>query len=175
VAAATDSAATFGAAIVDEKAVEDVNDAEADADTLRDPKREREDESEAGVRPVVRDEEILRPGPSTGDPALADTVVYREADTVPVPVGGEAALQRMFRYPDTAAEGGVTGTVEVDFVVDQRGRVLDPQIAQSVGAGCDEEAERVVRLSRFRPATREGLPVRFRMTVQVQCAGRSEP
>ncbi|MDX1741539.1 MAG: energy transducer TonB, partial [Rhodothermales bacterium] len=133
-----------------------------------------EEREGADVRPSLREDEQVVPVPSAKDAALADTVVYEEADSVPVLVGGEAALQRMFRYPDTAAEGGITGTVEVAFVVDQRGRVLDPLIVQGVGAGCDEEAQRVVRLSRYRPATREGLPVRFRMSVQVQCVDRDD-
>ena len=125
--------------------------------------------------PRLRAEDRLLPGARPPLPAAPDTVVYEEAETVPILVGGAGALQRMFRYPDTAAEGGVTGRVGLSFEIDQRGRVVDPVVVDSVGAGCDEEAERVVALSRYRPATIGGRPVRFRMSIEGECAPAANP
>jgi protein TonB len=113
--------------------------------------------------------------PATRDPAAVDTLVYEQVDSEPVAFGSEEALKNLFRYPDEAEQAGVAGVVKVSFVVDERGRVVDPQVVQSVGAGCDQEAERVARLTRYRPAILDGSPVRFRMTTQFECSPAPEP
>ncbi len=132
--------------------------------------RPREDAGETVVPGAKRPAEALEEDLFVRPPTVADTTTYDIADVEPRLVGGDGALQRMFRYPDTAAEGQVSGRVELRFVVDERGRILEPSIADSVGAGCDEEALRVIRLSRFRPATVDGRAVRFRMVLDVDCA-----
>ncbi|NNE47014.1 MAG: energy transducer TonB, partial [Rhodothermales bacterium] len=133
--------------------------------------RRREDADEAGGVPgAQRPEEALQRDLLDRPPTVADTTTYDSVDVEPRLVGGDGALQRMFRYPDTAAEGQVSGRVELRFVVDERGRILEPSITESVGAGCDEEALRVIRLSRFRPATIDGRAVRYRMALDVNCA-----
>jgi protein TonB len=137
--------------------------------------RRREDAEEAVVPGVQRPAEALERDLFVRPPTVADTTTYDIADVEPRLVGGDGALQRMFRYPETAAEGQVSGRVELRFVVDERGRILEPSIADSVGAGCDEEALRVIRLSRFRPATIDGRAVRYRMVLDVNCAPDPRP
>jgi len=53
------------------------------------------------------------------------------------------------KYPSSAVSMGIEGKVYVQFVVDKKGRV-DPKsvmILKGIGAGCDEEAVRVVKMS----------------------------
>ena len=64
--------------------------------------------------------------------------------------GGNAALskflQKNLRYPNPAANAGVSGKVYVQFVVGQDGVISKVDILKGLGFGCDEEAERVIKL-----------------------------
>lgn len=55
-------------------------------------------------------------------------------------------LLQNVRYPEAAKVKNVSGDVFVRFVVDEAGRILDAKAAKVIGAGCDEEALRLVRL-----------------------------
>ncbi len=111
------------------------------------------------------------PVPAAADP---DTTVYNETDTPVIPVGGAGTSQRLFRYPASAAADSVTGLVTVEFVVDESGRVVAPAAVTNVGAGCEEEAVRVARMIRYRPATVAGRPVRVRTALDLRCEPRSD-
>ncbi|MEM8599517.1 MAG: energy transducer TonB [Bacteroidota bacterium] len=78
-----------------------------------------------------------------------------------------AALQSCIRYPTMAKEAGIQGSVYVQFVVDQRGNVVDPVVARGIGGGADEEAVRCVRELRFRPGMQRGRPVKVQFTLPV--------
>ncbi len=56
-------------------------------------------------------------------------------------------LSENIEYPMKARYNDVSGRVSVMFVVDKNGRIKNIQsIGQKLGAGCDEEAIRVVSL-----------------------------
>src|SRR5207247_796123 len=54
-------------------------------------------------------------------------------------------------------------TARLLIVVDSKGNVRDVQVIKPVGLGLDEKAVDVVRTWKFRPATRNGLPVAVRV------------
>ena len=68
--------------------------------------------------------------------------------------GGEfcaqkAMLQFLYEnitYPNKARENGVEGTVVIRFVIDKEGVIREAQILREIGAGCGEEAKRVVEM-----------------------------
>ena len=91
-------------------------------------------------------------------------VVVEEA---PVMIGGLAALARELRYPDLARKAGVEGRVTVQFVVDENGTVLEPVVLRGIGAGCDEEAIRVISQMKFEPGRQRGRAVKVRMATSV--------
>jgi protein TonB len=86
------------------------------------------------------------------NPVVADPdegkifTIVEEQPTFP---GGEEKLieyiQKNTKYPAVARENGVQGKVFVNFVVDADGSIVDAKIIRSIGAGCDEEALRVVK------------------------------
>ncbi|RZK11945.1 MAG: TonB family protein [Hymenobacter sp.] len=85
-------------------------------------------------------------------------------DVAPVFSGGTAAyrayIKQNLRYPDAAKAKGAAGTVLVGFVVDERGHILNAEIAQGVD-GLNEEALRLVNLMPWwTPARKNGQPVR---------------
>jgi len=48
-------------------------------------------------------------------------------------------------YPSIARENGVEGTVVVSFIIDEKGKVIKPEIARDIGAGCGDEVLRVLK------------------------------
>jgi periplasmic protein TonB len=67
--------------------------------------------------------------------------VYNRADKEPVFPGGESALStyinKNLTYPQTAIDNGTTGTVHVSFVVDEHGKVINPQAMDGKNLGDD--------------------------------------
>lgn len=76
--------------------------------------------------------------------------------------GGLAALGEFIRrnivYPELAKEIGKEGTVYVSFIIDEKGQVESSKILKGIGAGCDQEASRVVnKLPKFKKPGRNAL------------------
>lgn len=103
-------------------------------------------------------------GSSTGE-------TFVIVERMPELIGGLASIQSKIRYPEIAKKAGVEGTVIVQFTVDEKGRVVDPEVVQGIGAGCDEEALRVIKEARFIPGMQNGevapvrisVPIRFKL------------
>lgn len=70
-------------------------------------------------------------------------------------------------YPFEAAKTGLSGRVQVEFMVDEDGRVVEPRIVDSTDRAFDEATLRAVTKWRFEPGRRAGRIVRFRMSVPV--------
>jgi TonB family protein len=71
-------------------------------------------------------------------------------------------------YPERAAEQGVKGAVEVEFVVTYQGKITDIQITKSPSPLFNAEVKRGVATWRFKPAKNKGIPVnqRFRKVIE---------
>jgi protein TonB len=71
-------------------------------------------------------------------------------------------------YPKQAIRQGVSGKVFVEFVVDKDGSLSQIKVLKGIGAGCDEEALRVIENSpRWNPGKQRGRAVRVRMVVPI--------
>lgn len=105
-----------------------------------------------------------RAAPETGSNDASTFVIVEQ---MPELVGGLAAIQQELRYPEIAKNAGIEGRVFVQFVVDERGRVVDPVVVRGIGGGCDEEALRAVRTVTFKPGRQQGEPVRVRMSLPI--------
>ena len=73
-------------------------------------------------------------------------------------------------YPPIALRQRVDGTVELNVFVDEKGAVLDVQVVQGAGGrtGLNEAAIDSVKKRRYRPATKDGVPVKVWMSVRVK-------
>jgi TonB family protein len=69
--------------------------------------------------------------------------------------------------PGLAQKLRATGDVVFSVVVTSNGGVRDPQVIRRAGYGMDEEAARVVRKWRFKPAAKDGVPVDVRIRIEV--------
>jgi len=96
------------------------------------------------------------------------TVVERQPESE----GGIKEFRRYIaseiKYPLQARQAGVEGRVDVQFVVEKDGSLSEVKAIKGIGAGCDEEAVRVLQNApRFKPGSQNGKPVRVRMVVPI--------
>lgn len=105
-------------------------------------------------------------------PPLPDDKILKEepreiVEVMPTMKGGIEKLYSKIKYPEIAIKQGVEGRVVVRFVVDKNGKVSDPEIIRGIGAGCDEEVLRVIKLMTFTPGIQNGRLVKVRMAQSV--------
>src|SRR5665213_653030 len=71
-----------------------------------------------------------------------------------------AFLKRNTHYPSAARKHHITGTVEVDFDVDEKGNLSNFKVATPLGYGCDKEALRVAKkMPKWQPAIKGREPM----------------
>lgn len=72
------------------------------------------------------------------------------------------------KYPAQARRMGVEGKVFVEFVVGKDGSITEAKVIKGIGAGCDEEALRVVQAApAWTPGKQRGKPVRQKMVLPI--------
>jgi TonB family protein len=98
------------------------------------------------------------------DPLISEE--QRQACSVPKI---QAFIRQNIIYPDSARAQNIEGVVVVRFSVTETGEISDLELVRTIGAGCGQEAMRVVRMMPdFRPALRDGLPVATKMTLPIR-------
>jgi protein TonB len=96
------------------------------------------------------------------------TVVEESAN----PKGGYPAFYKYvgekIKYPAQARRMGVEGKVFVEFVVNRDGSIVDVRVVKGIGAGCDEEAVRILQgAPSWTPGKQRGKPVRQKMVIPI--------
>ena len=77
-------------------------------------------------------------------------------------------VQGKLRYPQIAAENGISGRVVLSFVVERDGSLTNIQVLQSPDRSLGEEATRVVSSSpKWEPGMQRNQPVRVKYTLPV--------
>lgn len=71
----------------------------------------------------------------------------------PVFKGGMKAMKAFvsehLKYPEEALKEKVEGSVHLKYTVNHRGKVIRTKVVSGIGHGCDEEAQRIVKLMKF--------------------------
>lgn len=95
---------------------------------------------------------------------------FQVVEQMPQPKGGIAKIQKEVNYPEKAQQAGIEGRVTVQFIVNKQGNVEDPEVIRGIGAGCDEEALRVIKQTKFEPGMQNGekAPVQFSVPITFQ-------
>jgi periplasmic protein TonB len=96
------------------------------------------------------------------------TIVENTAE----PKNGLAAFYQyvgtQIRYPAQARRMRVEGKVFVEFVVGKDGKIMEVKAVKGIGAGCDEEAVRIIQGSPpWNPGKQRGKPVKQRMVLPI--------
>jgi TonB family protein len=102
----------------------------------------------------------------------ASEAVRSTVDKVPEFPGGPAAFNKFvadnLRYPAIARENSIEGTVVLNFVVEEDGRITNIEIRRDIGNGCGTEAVRLVRaMPKWVPGQHKGRAVRVMYTLPV--------
>lgn len=98
--------------------------------------------------------------------------IFMVVEDQPEPQGGIQAfyeyVSKNMKYPSQARRMGVEGKVFVQFVVNTDGSLTDVQAIKGIGAGCDEEAVRVIQSApKWKPGKQRGRAVRVRMVLPI--------
>jgi protein TonB len=77
-------------------------------------------------------------------------------------------IQSKIKYPEIARRAGLEGTVYILAYLNEEGIVVKTEIAKGIGGGCDEEAEKAVKDTRFTPGKQRGKPVKVKVMIPVK-------
>lgn len=98
--------------------------------------------------------------------------IFSVVEESAAPKGGMNAfyefVKSKMKYPAQARRMGIEGRVFVEFVIERDGRLTDVKALKGIGAGCDEEAIRIVQSSpAWNPGKQRGKPVRQRYVIPI--------
>lgn len=98
--------------------------------------------------------------------------IFTIVEDKPTFPGGDGAmykyLGKSIDYPSQARRMGIEGRVFVQFIVGKDGAIREVQAIKGIGAGCDEEAVRVIKaMPKWKPGKQRGRPVQVRMVLPV--------
>lgn len=118
---------------------------------------------ETVVEEIVFDEPV--------EEEVADEI-FTIVEDQPAPIGGMTAFYeyvgKKLKYPAQARRMGIEGRVFVQFVVDKDGTITEVTAIKGIGAGCDEEAVRVIEgAPKWKPGKQRGRPVKVRMILPI--------
>jgi TonB family protein len=97
-----------------------------------------------------------------------DSVFYKSVEVLPEPYGGMKAIYKKIGYPKEALEEKVEGVVKILAFVDRDGEVLDAQVVEGIGYGCDEAAKLAILYHRFKPGLIRGQKVKVQMEIPIE-------
>lgn len=98
---------------------------------------------------------------------------YRNLDVAPHPIFTNPSINiagyiaANLKYPDAAIKQNLSGTVQLGFIVEPHGKISNLRTLTSLGAGCSEEAIRIVQLMKWMPGIKNDLAVRTRMSISI--------
>jgi protein TonB len=109
------------------------------------------------------------------EPVDPSTIVYETTrlDKQPKPVYDAKGMNfssfiiKNMTYPKDAIKQNISGAVSVFFVVETSGRISNIKIINGVGAGCNQEAMRLLNLLKWMPGVKNGMAVRTKMTLTI--------
>ena len=124
-----------------------------------------------GPRPIFNPSEVVRR--SDGGSGV---IPYYDCDVKPSFLGSQdprVFLQKWvytyMKYPQEAVRDGIQGRVQVDFIIDESGKVRDVKVLKGADPLLDEEAVRIVSASpQWKPGRVRGQKVKSEMTLYIE-------
>ncbi len=96
------------------------------------------------------------------------TICFPALDSLPKPIGGLESIQNRLVYPPNALEREIEGNVYVLVKIDSLGNPSNPLLLKGIGVGCNEEAIRLVKTTKFSPAYDNGKYVNYQIMIRIQ-------
>lgn len=106
------------------------------------------------------------------EPEEESDQIFTIVEESATPKGGMAAFYKYvsdkIKYPPQARRMGIEGRVFVEFVIGKDGTLTEVRAIKGIGAGCDEEAVRIVQSAPpWNPGKQRGKPVKQRYTLPI--------
>lgn len=104
----------------------------------------------------------------------SDIIPMEFIEILPIPAEGSIDafrnwIGKNFQYPSAAIDAGVSGLLEVTFVVERDGSLTDIKVARDLGFGTAAEAISLFkRAKKWKPGVQNGRPVRVQYTVPIK-------
>ncbi len=135
---------------------------------------EIEEEIEVELDVEIDEETVIEEVIEVEEPEEEEVVdkVFTIVEEQATPDGGMSSFYKYIKknldYPRQAKRMGVQGKVFLEFIVDKDGTITNVKVLRGIGAGCDEEAMRILKESpKWKPAKQRGRPVRQKMTFPI--------
>jgi protein TonB len=87
------------------------------------------------------------------------------AEKMPTPVGGFESIMKKISYPNMAQRTRTEGKVYVLIYVNEKGDVDDVKVVKGIGFGCDEEAVKAIKKTKFTPGVDKGISVKAKFSL----------
>ncbi len=97
-----------------------------------------------------------------------DPAFYISVEILPKPIGGMKAIYKKLSYPKEAKENEIEGTVVIRAFIDGDGEVLNAEVVEGIGYGCDESARLAVYYHRFKPGLQKGQRIKVQMDIPIE-------
>ncbi|MDR2064988.1 MAG: energy transducer TonB [Prevotellaceae bacterium] len=85
--------------------------------------------------------------------------------------GGNRALNEFvaknLHYPEQAVQNNISGSVHLQYVVNDDGIVESVKVLKGLGYGCDEEAVRIVKLFKFGKVKNRGIRLKTTKKIRI--------
>ncbi len=115
------------------------------------------------VEPVLEE-------PPAEKAAVSDFTIVEE---MPEPDGGLGSfykfVQKNLKYPATPRRMGIEGKVFVQFVINEKGELVDIEILKGIHTDCDNEVLRIMnKAPKWKPGKQRGAPVRVKTVLPIE-------
>ncbi len=78
-------------------------------------------------------------------------------------------IQSSLTYPRMAEENNISGTVHTNFIINEKGKLVDIVIVRGVDSSLDNEVIRALRAApKWTPGKQRGIPVKVKMSMPVK-------
>ena len=120
------------------------------------------------VKPKKTSDELLLPPVIEEEKMENDPAFFATIEIMPEPVGGMEAIYKKLIYPSAARNNEIKGTVKVQAFVDEYGEVMEAEVVEGIGYGCDDVARDAIYYAKFRPGLQKGRPVRAMIIIPIE-------
>ena len=97
-----------------------------------------------------------------------DPAFYKTVEVMPEPFGVMEAIYKKFGYHEEAEDNDIEGVVKILTFIDRDGEVIDAQVVEGIGYGCDEAARLAILYHRFKPGLIKGQRVKVQMEIPIE-------
>ena len=133
---------------------------------------EIEEEIEVDLDVEIKEEDVIADIEFVEEAEEIADEIFLIVEESATPEGGMGAfykyVRKRMKYPSQARRMGIEGRVFVEFVVDKDGSLISVKAVKGIGAGCDEEAVRVIKNHpKWKPGKQRGVPVKQKIVLPI--------